>query len=120
MKEGSLYIPTIFCSYSGEALDKKTPLLRSMEAVSRQAVRILRLFGDTETKQVTAQVGPEQEYFLIDKALYQARRDLRLTGRTLFGAQPPQGAGAGGPLLRHASSPGWPSSCRIWTRSCGS
>ena len=67
------------------------PLLRSMEAVSRQAVRILRLFGDTETKQVTAQVGPEQEYFLIDKALYQARRDLRLTGRTLFGAHPPRG-----------------------------
>ena len=73
VKEGSLYIPTIFCSYSGQALDKKMPLLRSMEAVSRQAVRILRLFGDTETKQVTAQVGPEQEYFLIDKALYQAR-----------------------------------------------
>ena len=91
VKEGSLYIPTIFCSYSGQALDKKMPLLRSMEAVSRQAVRILRLFGDTETKQVTAQVGPEQEYFLIDKALYQARRDLRLTGRTLFGAHPPRG-----------------------------
>ena len=91
VKEGSLYIPTIFCSYSGQALDKKMPLLRSMEAVSRQAVRILRLFGDTETKQVTAQAGPEQEYFLIDKALYQARRDLRLTGRTLFGAHPPRG-----------------------------
>ena len=91
VKEGSLYIPTIFCSYSGQALDKKMPLLRSMEAVSRQAVRILRLFGDTETKHVTAQAGPEQEYFLIDKALYQARRDLRLTGRTLFGAHPPRG-----------------------------
>ncbi len=91
IKEGSLCIPTIFCSYSGEALDKKTPLLRSMEEVSRQAVRILRLFGDTETKRVTAQVGPEQEYFLIDKALYAKREDLRMTGRTLFGAKPPRG-----------------------------
>ena len=91
IKEGSLCIPTIFCSYSGEALDKKTPLLRSMEEVSRQAVRILRLFGDTETKRVTAQVGPEQEYFLIDKALYAQREDLRMTGRTLFGAKPPKG-----------------------------
>ena len=91
IKEGSLCIPTIFCSYSGEALDKKTPLLRSMEEVSRQAVRILRLFGDTETKRVTAQVGPEQEYFLIDKAQYAKREDLRMTGRTLFGAKPPKG-----------------------------
>ena len=91
IKEGSLCIPTIFCSYSGEALDKKTPLLRSMDEVSRQAVRILRLFGDTETKRVTAQVGPEQEYFLIDKALYEKREDLRMCGRTLFGAKPPRG-----------------------------
>ena len=91
IKEGSLCIPTVFCSYSGEALDKKTPLLRSMDEVSRQAVRILRLFGDTETKRVTAQVGPEQEYFLIDKALYEKREDLRMCGRTLFGAKPPKG-----------------------------
>ena len=91
IKEGSLCIPTIFCSYSGHALDKKTPLLRSMDEVSRQAIRILRLFGDTETKRVTAQVGPEQEYFLIDKELYNKREDLRMTGRTLFGAKPPRG-----------------------------
>ncbi|MBQ0005524.1 MAG: glutamine synthetase III [Clostridiales bacterium] len=91
IKEGSLCIPTIFCSYSGEALDKKTPLLRSMEAVSKEAVRILRLFGDQETKRVTAMVGPEQEYFLIDKELYKRREDLRMTGRTLFGAKPPRG-----------------------------
>ncbi|SFP91618.1 L-glutamine synthetase [Oscillibacter sp. PC13] len=91
IKEGSLCIPTIFCSYSGEALDKKTPLLRSMDEVSRQAIRILRLFGDTETKRVTASVGPEQEYFLIDKELYSKREDLRMTGRTLFGAKPPRG-----------------------------
>ena len=93
IKEGSLCIPTIFCSYSGHALDKKTPLLRSMDEVSRQAVRILRLFGDTETKRVICQVGPEQEYFLIDKALYNQRKDLRFTGRTLFGAKPPRGQG---------------------------
>ena len=91
LKEGSLCIPTIFCSYSGHALDKKTPLLRSIEEVSRQAVRILRLFGDTETRKVVAQVGPEQEYFLVDKALFNQRKDLRLTGRTLFGAKPPRG-----------------------------
>ena len=91
IKEGSLCIPTIFCSYSGHALDKKTPLLRSMDEVSRQAIRILRLFGDTETKRVTASVGPEQEYFLIDKELYNQREDLRMTGRTLFGAKPPRG-----------------------------
>ncbi len=91
IKEDSLCIPTIFCSYSGEALDKKTPLLRSMDEVSRQAIRILRLFGDTETKRVTASVGPEQEYFLIDKELYSKREDLRMTGRTLFGAKPPRG-----------------------------
>ena len=91
IKEGSLCIPTDFCSYSGEALDKKTPLLRSMDEVSRQAIRILRLFGDTETKRVTAQVGPEQEYFLVDKELYKQREDLRFCGRTLFGAKPPKG-----------------------------
>ena len=91
IKEGSLCIPTVFCSYSGHALDKKTPLLRSMDEVSRQAIRILRLFGDTETKRVTAQVGPEQEYFLIDKEVYNQREDLRMTGRTLFGAKPPRG-----------------------------
>jgi len=91
IKEGSLCIPTIFCSYSGHALDKKTPLLRSMDEVSRQALRILRLFGDTETKRVVPQVGAEQEYFLIDKELYNRRKDLRMTGRTLFGAKPPRG-----------------------------
>lgn len=91
VKDGSLYIPTVFCSYSGDALDKKTPLLRSMEAVSIQAVRILRLFGDTETQKVIPQVGPEQEYFLIPRELYEKREDLRLCGRTLFGAKPPKG-----------------------------
>ena len=90
IKEGSLCIPTIFCSYSGEALDKKTPLLRSMDEISRQAVRILRLFGDTTTKRVVVQVGPEQEYFLVDKAQYAQREDLRMCGRTLFGAKPPR------------------------------
>ncbi|BAL00975.1 glutamine synthetase III [Oscillibacter valericigenes Sjm18-20] len=91
IKDDSLCIPTIFCSYSGEALDKKMPLLRSMDLVSRQAVRILRLFGDTETKRVVPQVGPEQEYFLIDKRGYAQREDLRMCGRTLFGAKPPKG-----------------------------
>jgi glutamine synthetase len=91
VKDNSLYIPTIFCSYSGQALDKKTPLLKSIDAVSREAIRILRLFGDTETKRVTAQCGPEQEYFLIDRKLYEQREDLRLTGRTLFGNKPPKG-----------------------------
>ena len=91
IKDGTLCIPTVFCSYSGEALDKKTPLLRSCDAVSRQALRILRLFGDTETQKVIAQVGPEQEYFLIDKKMYDQREDLILTDRTLFGAKPPKG-----------------------------
>ena len=91
VKDGSLYIPTCFFSYTGESLDKKTPLLRSMDEVSREAVRILRLFGDTDTKRVTASVGAEQEYFLLPKDLYNQREDLRLTGRTLFGAQPPKG-----------------------------
>ena len=91
VKENALCIPTAFCSYGGEALDKKTPLLRSMDAVSRQALRILKLFGNTEAKRVTTTVGPEQEYFLIDKALYEKRKDLVYTGRTLFGAKPPKG-----------------------------
>ncbi|MCL1903539.1 MAG: glutamine synthetase III [Oscillospiraceae bacterium] len=91
IKDGSLCIPTAFCSYSGEALDKKTPLLRSMEALDKQAVRVLRLFGDTKVKKVTAQVGAEQEYFLIDKDVYLKRPDLVYTGRTLFGASPPKG-----------------------------
>jgi glutamine synthetase len=91
IKDGSLCIPTVFCSYSGEALDKKTPLLRSMEAVSEQSLRILRLFGDDTTKKVTTTVGPEQEYFLIDKDLYDQRDDLLFTGRTLFGARAPKG-----------------------------
>ena len=91
VKDGSLYIPTVFFSYGGEALDKKTPLLRSMDELSKQAVRVLRLFGDTTTKKVTATVGPEQEYFLIDKKMYDEREDLIMTGRTLFGAKPPKG-----------------------------
>ncbi len=91
IKGDSLYIPTAFCSYSGEVLDKKTPLLRSMEALSTQALRILRLFGDQHTHQVTTTVGPEQEYFLIDKELYRRRPDLIFCGRTLFGAKAPKG-----------------------------
>ncbi len=91
VKGDSLYIPTAFCSYSGEVLDKKTPLLRSMEDLSGQAVRILRLFGDDRTKRVVTTVGPEQEYFLIDKKLYDQRPDLIFTGRTLFGAKAPKG-----------------------------
>ena len=91
VREGSLYIPTCFFSYTGDSLDKKTPLLRSMDEVSREAVRILRLFGDTETKRVIPCVGAEQEYFLLPKDMYAQREDLRLTGRTLFGAQPPKG-----------------------------
>ncbi len=90
IKEGVLCIPTAFCSYGGEALDLKTPLLRSMEAISRQAVRILKLFGQ-EYESVKTTVGAEQEYFLIDKAMYDRRKDLRYTGRTLFGAKPPKG-----------------------------
>ena len=91
VKDGSLYIPTCFFSYTGEALDKKTPLLRSIDEVSREAVRILRLFGDTQTQRVQVSVGAEQEYFLIPKSFYAQREDLRLTGRTLFGAAPPKG-----------------------------
>ena len=90
IKDKTLCIPTAFCSYSGEALDKKTPLLRSMQAVNRQAKRILKLFG-TEVRYVRTSVGPEQEYFLIDKEVFEKRRDLVYTGRTLFGAMPPKG-----------------------------
>ena len=91
IKDRTLCIPTGFVSYTGEVLDKKTPLLRSMEAVSRAAVRMLRLFGNDKVQRVVTNVGPEQEYFLIDKASYDAREDLILTGRTLFGAKPPKG-----------------------------
>ena len=91
VKDGTLYIPTAFCSYNGEALDKKTPLLRSMDALSDQAIRILRLFGNTATKRVVPTVGAEQEYFLIDKEVYEKREDLMYTGRTLFGAPAPKG-----------------------------
>lgn len=91
VKDGSLYIPTIFCSYGGEALDKKTPLLRSMEALNTQALRVLRLFGNDKVKKVIPTVGAEQEYFLIDKKVYEARRDLIHCGRTLFGARPAKG-----------------------------
>ncbi len=91
IKGKTLCIPTAFCSYGGEALDKKTPLLRSMEALNKQALRILRLFGNDKAKYVRASVGPEQEYFLITKEMYDQRPDLRFTGRTLFGAKPPKG-----------------------------
>ncbi|MBE5964825.1 MAG: glutamine synthetase type III [Lachnospira sp.] len=91
IKNGSLCIPTAFCSYSGEALDKKTPLLRSMQAIDKQALRILKLFGDDKTTRVITTVGAEQEYFLIDKDLYEKRPDLLNCGRTLFGAKPPKG-----------------------------
>jgi glutamine synthetase len=91
LKDATLYIPTAFCSYSGEALDKKTPLLRSMEAISKQAIRVLKLFGDTTSQRVITTVGPEQEYFLIDKDIFLKRPDLIYTGRTLFGARPPKG-----------------------------
>ncbi len=91
IKEKTLCIPTAFCSYGGEALDKKTPLLRSMDALNRQALRILKLFGNTEVKRVVTNVGPEQEYFLVDREMYLKRKDLIYTGRTLFGAKPPKG-----------------------------
>ncbi len=91
IKGNTLCIPTAFCSYGGEALDKKTPLLRSMEALNKQALRILHLFGNDSVKCVRTSVGPEQEYFLIPEKMYEQRRDLRFTGRTLFGAKPPKG-----------------------------
>ena len=91
IKDGVLCIPTAFCSYGGEALDKKTPLLRSMEAINRQGLRVIRLFGNTDVTSIKTTVGPEQEYFLIDKSVYEKRKDLMYTGRTLFGAKPPKG-----------------------------
>ncbi len=91
VKDGTLYIPTAFCSYTGEALDAKTPLLRSMDAISAQGLRILRLFGDNTTRRLTTTVGAEQEYFIIDKEMYDKRKDLIYTGRTLFGAPAPKG-----------------------------
>ncbi|MEA5093703.1 Glutamine synthetase [bioreactor metagenome] len=91
IKDSVLCIPTAFCSYGGEVLDKKTPLLRSMEALNEQALRVLKLFGDTTTTRVITTVGPEQEYFLIDKEVYKKRKDIVFTGRTLFGAKPPKG-----------------------------
>ena len=91
IKDKTLCIPTAFCAYSGEALDKKTPLLRSMQALNKQALRILKLFGNEEVKYVRTSVGPEQEYFLIDRAMYEKRKDLMFCGRTLFGAMPPKG-----------------------------
>jgi glutamine synthetase len=91
VKEHSLCIPTAFCSYTGEALDKKTPLLRSMEALNKQAIRVLHLFGNNDVRHVATTVGPEQEYFLVDEKLYNQRKDLRITGRTLFGSKPSKG-----------------------------
>ena len=91
IKDGTLYIPTAFCSYSGEALDKKTPLLRSMETLSKEAPKILHLLGQTDVTSVSTTVGPEQEYFLVDKEMYEKRKDLIFTGRTLLGAKPPKG-----------------------------
>ncbi len=91
IKDNTLYIPTAFCSYTGEVLDKKTPLLRSMEVISKQALRVLRAFGNTTTTRVITTVGPEQEYFLVDKELFDQRKDLIYSGRTLFGAKPPKG-----------------------------
>ncbi|MBR5500474.1 MAG: glutamine synthetase III, partial [Clostridia bacterium] len=91
IKENTLCIPTVFCSFGGEALDKKTPLLKSLEALSEQTVRILHLFGHKDVKHVTATMGAEQEYFLIDKSVYDKRKDLVYTGRTLFGTVPPKG-----------------------------
>lgn len=91
LRNGTLCIPTAFCSYGGQVLDKKTPLLKSMEAINKSAVRLLHLLGETDVKRISTTVGPEQEYFLIDKELYNKRVDLKFTGRTLFGAKPPKG-----------------------------
>ena len=91
IKDNVLCIPTAFCSYGGEALDKKTPLLRSMEAINRQGMRVIQLFGNDDVTSIRTTVGPEQEYFLIDKSVYEKRKDLMYTGRTLFGAKPPKG-----------------------------
>ena len=94
IKGNTLCIPTAFCSYSGEALDKKTPLLRSMEYINKEAMRILKLFGNEDVTSIKTTVGPEQEYFLVHKELYDQRKDLIYTGRTLFGAKAPKGTGA--------------------------
>ena len=91
IKDGVLCIPTVFCSYGGEALDQKTALLRSMEAINRQAMRVLKLFGNENVTSVKTTVGPEQEYFLIDKSAFDKRKDLIFTGRTLYGAKAPKG-----------------------------
>ena len=91
IKDNVLCIPTAFCSYGGEALDKKTPLLRSAEALNRQALRVIHLFGNADVTAVRTTVGPEQEYFLVDKDVYNRRKDLIYTGRSLFGAMPPKG-----------------------------
>ena len=91
VRDGSLYIPTVFCSYGGESLDKKTPLLKSIEALNKQVLRVMRIFGDNETKRIISTVGAEQEYFLVDKEVYEHRLDLATCGRTLFGARPPKG-----------------------------
>ena len=91
VRDGSLYIPTVFCSYGGESLDKKTPLLKSIEALNKQVLRVMRIFGDNETKRIISTVGAEQEYFLVDKEVYEHRLDLATCGRTLFGARPPNG-----------------------------
>ncbi|MBR3094314.1 MAG: glutamine synthetase III, partial [Clostridia bacterium] len=91
IKDDSLCIPTVFCSYSGEVLDTKTPLLRSMEVINAKAVRLLHLLGETDVQRVNSTVGAEQEYFLIDKELYNQRKDIVITGRSLFGAKPPKG-----------------------------
>ena len=90
VKDGTLYIPTAFCAYTGEALDTKTPLLRSLDAISNEGLRLLRLFGLTDVKRLTTSVGAEQEYFIIDKEMYDRRKDLIYTGRTLFGAPAPK------------------------------
>ena len=100
IKDGSLYIPTAFCSYGGEALDKKTPLLRSMEALSKEAVKMMKLLGYEDVNRVNTTIGSEQEYFLIDKDDYMRRKDLLFTGRTLIGAPATKGTGDGGSLLR--------------------
>lgn len=91
VRDGSLYIPTVFCAYGGESLDKKTPLLKSIEALNKQVLRVMRIFGDNETKRIISTVGAEQEYFLVDKEVYEHRLDLATCGRTLFGARPPKG-----------------------------
>ena len=101
VKDGTLYIPTAFCSFSGDVLDKKTPLLRSMEALNKQALRVLHALGKTDVHRVIPNVGAEQEYFLVDKKIYQKRRDLIFTGRTLFGAKPSRGQEVGGHYYGH-------------------